>query len=220
VITYSGVWCTPATGLVPEPSDIAVHSGRITRYAGALWSSLLAHHVFVAELVWAELMLQPNQFDHATWAWAFMHDAHETFMGEIPRRWKTPDRKAQEKAADARILKHYKLDGYKIEYGLIKRMDELALLAEATVLELPDWPAKYCQENNLSEMPPIPDAAIEMMESIVKSGFYQVEHCTNPNSYAVMGAAVVYSNIKAGQLESALNTFRRLLNNVLPEIEA
>lgn len=220
MITYTGIWVTPATGLVPCPLDIAVHSGRITRYAGALWSSLLAHHVLVAELTWAHLMMSGKPFDHETWAWSILHDAHETFMGEIPRRWKTPERKAQEKEADARLLRAYGLMPEMIDYRLIKQKDERALMAEAIALELPGFRQKYMAENNLSAFPEPDDVELEMMDSLIRSGFYEIEQCTNPDSAAVRGMAHVLALIQDGLLPTALHRFRALLNEVLPEMPA
>jgi hypothetical protein len=225
VITHSGIWVTPTTGLVPSPLDIAVHSGRITRYAGALWSPLLAHMVFVAEITWSELMMRtgpggcPN-FDYPTWAWSLLHDAHETFMGEIPRRWKLPERKAQEKEADRRIAAAYGLLGSVIDHALIKEADERALLAEAVTLKLPGFPEKYTAENNLLAFPDPPGGDLEMMEALVRSGFYQIEQCTNPASPAVVGIARVLTFIQGGHLADALFAFREILNEVLPEVKA
>ncbi len=56
------------------------------------------------------------------------------------------------------------------------------------------------------------------MEALTRSGFYQVEECTNPNSAAVKWATVVYEHIRARRHQDALNSFRLALDNVLPEI--
>jgi hypothetical protein len=219
MISNSGVWVTPTTGLIPTPKDIAVHAGRITRYAGAIWSPLLAHLVFVGELTWAHMMLSGKPFDYPTWAWSLLHDVHETFMGEIPRRWKIAERKNQEKEVDRGILAAFRLAHQHIDHQLIKAMDEHALMAEAVVLGLPGFREKYCAENKLDAFPTPPDAELDMMRSLVDSDFYRAPACLSPDTRAVAGFAQVLNTIQKGELHMALVIFRNLLNHELPPFD-
>jgi hypothetical protein len=222
MISHSGIWLTPDTGLVPSPHDIAVHMGRITRYAGAIWCPLLCHSVFVGELAWGTLLLeaQGKPFDYQTWAWALLHDAHETFMADIPRRWKIPERKAQEHEADLRLMAAYGLVDREINHVLIKACDEIALMAEAVVLDLPGFREKYCIEQKLAEFPEPTEAETDLMQALIGSDFYRAPACLDSRSTAVVGFALVLELVRKRELEGALHAFRSLLNRVLPEVPA
>lgn len=141
MITYSGVQMNPGCKNVPTAMDIAVGMCRITRYAGALWVPLAAHSVIVAEFCYQRAESRKDLF----FCYGLLHDAHETVTGEVTRHYKPPEMKPFENELDELIFPAFNLDikSYRQQKDFIKRSDELALGAEATLLRLKDWPAYY-----------------------------------------------------------------------------
>lgn len=141
MITYSGVQMSPGCRNVPTARDIAVGMCRITRYAGALWVPLAAHSVIVAEFCYQRAVNQKGLF----FGYGLLHDAHETVTGEVTRHYKPKDMKPFESELDEAIFPWFNLDikSYREQKDFIKRSDELALTAEATLLGLKGWPAYY-----------------------------------------------------------------------------
>lgn len=147
MITFSGIHITPANDLVPTPNDIAVHMGRITRFAGAIWCPLIAHSVLVAELVRRELDEQNSCFgseEHSTWLWGLLHDAHETVTGELVYPFKTADMRRRQKEFDKRLYNQFKLVPELIDLKLVKAMDERAMVLEAVHKNLIGFKDVYC----------------------------------------------------------------------------
>jgi len=102
MFSYSGVQIAPGEG-VPSLSDVAVHLGRICRFAGAcreFWSVLL-HSL----AVW-EYMQNPHfpfKVDSRLQLLALLHDASEAVMGDITKPFKSDDMKKVERDIEHRI---------------------------------------------------------------------------------------------------------------------
>lgn len=136
---------SPGCGNCPTPEDIAVGMCRVTRYAGALWVPLAAHSVLVAELSWRAANPDNFQYRDQRFAMGLLHDAHETVTGEVTRHYKPPEMKAFEHELDGAIFRSFNLpyEGYRALKYYFKVVDEKALVLEATILGLKDWPSYY-----------------------------------------------------------------------------
>lgn len=130
MITFSGVHVQKKGGVegTPTATDIAVHSGRICRFGGAVWYPLLTHLVFVGMLA----LRRGGNFD--TVAWAFLHDAHEIATSDVPRPFKCDCMREEQHAIDKRLLDSFNLRPDRIDFGLIKQCDIDACHIEAIQL--------------------------------------------------------------------------------------
>ena len=212
MITSTGIHITPENSNSPSPRDIAVAMGRVCRFGGSVWSPLLAHSVMVGELVRRQLESENAlgaELD--TWAWSLLHDAHEVVMGEIPRPWKTPERKLAEQAFDRRIAEDFGINLDGLEHAVIHHADEQALLSEATVIGLPDFERIYAAHHGLDRFPTPPEDEINLMRCIVRSGLYRATMCTIENSACVIDFSNVLELIHARELNAALAAFNDLL---------
>lgn len=142
MITHTGTHVTPDNNGVPSERDLAVGMCRITRYAGSIWCPLAPHSILVAEYCAMEAGTE------LAWAHGMLHDAHECVTGELTRWWKPSSMKEFERDLDVRILRYFGLEPYRHAelHPLIKRADEKALCAEATILGLPGWADFYRKE--------------------------------------------------------------------------
>lgn len=114
MLTHSGVEVFPRGEGVPTLHDIGWNLAQMPRFAGSTsrpWS-VFQHLMLVAGL--SEWMVVKQRgtrrvmIDAAINAW--LHDAHEAILGDIPSTWKTQERKDQEHNLDLRI---YNLVGAK-----------------------------------------------------------------------------------------------------------
>lgn len=209
MITNSGIRVAPDTATVPSPMDVAVAMARVTRYGGAIWYPLLAHSVLVAELTWRALAPKGPDFDFETFSWSLLHDAHEVVTGEIPRPWKTKDMKDHQHALDARLHVAYNVNPVAVDYALVKRCDERALLVEAITLNLPGFREAYSERDLKGDrFPEVPADEIELGRMLKNSEFYKVDvlepHLTRP----VKAFALILASIKAGDQVGAANLYR------------
>lgn len=138
MITYSGVHIQKIGGVegVPTPLDIAVHSGRICRYGGAIWYPLLPHLVFVGLMAYRRSGIVQDLL------WGFLHDAHECVTSDVPRPFKCDCMREEQKALDLRLFTEYEgIIGNisNIDFDLIKECDKHALHIEAVELGLPGF---------------------------------------------------------------------------------
>ncbi|HEV7700204.1 MAG TPA: hypothetical protein VGO43_08250 [Pyrinomonadaceae bacterium] len=152
MITYSGVHIQKIGGAegIPTPEDIAVAAGRTCRFVGAVWYPNLAHFIFVGLLAWK------RSGSLATFIWGILHDAHETATGDTPRPFKCDCMRAEQRAIDARLLKHYLPCAFcstegspvhigrgpckrNVDFSLIKACDDDACDIEAVELSLPNF---------------------------------------------------------------------------------
>lgn len=213
MLTATGTRITPDNENVPSPYDIAVGMGRICRYGGAIWVSLLAHSVLVGELVRRALNAENVlEADLETWAWALLHDAHEVVMGEIPRPWKTSARKVQEASFDVRLAGAFGLELDGVHREIIHQADDLALRCEAVVMALPEFQRHHAEGLGLDRFPMPADEELAIMRSIASSGLNRPILCTYERAGEVMAFAEVLELIKARRLDDALKAFEGLLD--------
>jgi hypothetical protein len=137
MITFSGIHVQKVGGASGTPTaiDIAVHAGRLCRFGGAIWHPLLPHLVFVGLLAYRRSGSLSNLL------WGFLHDAHETVTGDVPRPFKCDCMRKEQSALDERILQRYmglKLERL-IDYKLINECDHDACDLEASELGLPNY---------------------------------------------------------------------------------
>jgi hypothetical protein len=136
VITYSGIHVQKVGGAdgTPTPTDIAVHAGRLCRFGGAVWYPLLPHLVFVGLLAYQRSGSVDNLL------WGFLHDAHETITGDVPRPFKCDCMRTEQKAIDERLLPDYfGRNWVTINFDLVKQCDIDACDIEAVELKLPNY---------------------------------------------------------------------------------
>lgn len=137
LITQSGVHIQTTGGAAGTPTaqDIAVHAGRLCRFGGAVWYPLLPHLVLVGLLAYRRSGLLMNLL------WGFLHDAHETVTGDVPRPFKCDCMRREQSALDRRILDRFiGLEAEPlIDYKLINECDHDACDLEAIELGLPGY---------------------------------------------------------------------------------
>ncbi|MEQ1924243.1 MAG: hypothetical protein ABL952_17215 [Pyrinomonadaceae bacterium] len=137
MLTQSGIHVQKVGGQMGTPTaeDIAVQSGRVCRYGGAIWVPNLTHLVFVG------LMAYKRSGHVSNLIWGFLHDAHEICTGEVPRPFKCDCMRFEQKAIDERILAKFFGDyyGQPIDYHLVKQCDIDVCHIEATMLGLPGF---------------------------------------------------------------------------------
>jgi hypothetical protein len=136
MITFSGVHIQKSGGASGTPTceDIAVQSGRICRYAGAIWMPLITHLILVGLLAYRRSNEVLNLI------WGFLHDANE-ITGEVTQNFKCDCLRREQAAIDDRLLVQFGLDGGAdfIDYRLIKQCDLDACDLEAVELGLPNY---------------------------------------------------------------------------------
>jgi len=138
MITQSGVHIQKQGGETGTPTaeDIAVHMGRICRYGGAVWYTLLPHSIFVG------LMAYRRSGDVQNLVWGLLHDAHEVVTSDVPRPFKCQCMKDEQTFIDQRIYEKFCLHETfptPINMALIKQCDKDALHIEAAELRLPGF---------------------------------------------------------------------------------
>lgn len=213
MITYSGIRVAPGTTEMPAPIDLAVHMGRITRFGGAIWSPLLMHSVLVGELTWAALRARGGELDLNTWAWSLLHDAHEAITGEIPRPWKTSSMKDHQHQLDYLLQKAYKLDPLKIDFKLIKQLDEKALILEGVELRLPHFLGTYESVDLMGgKVEEMTGGEWRLIQALVRSEFWHAEFTTDPHSRPVKDFARILQHIAGQDIIGAAHLFRMTLD--------
>jgi len=220
MITYTGIRVAPDNDLVPSPRDIAVQMARITRYGGAVWCPLLAHSVLVAGLVLKAIHhVRLRASDLPTWAWGLLHDAHEVVTGEVVRPWKPDGLRARQAELDRRIRDAFHLDESSIDLAMVKAMDERALIAEAVVLQLPNFARAYTEIEDLAEFPAPARHEVDLMEALRRSPFFDPSSCLAPEAApAVVGVEEILSEVRRGDLASAFEGWEVVLGDLLPEV--
>lgn len=146
MITQSGQHIQRIGGAAgtPTPQDIAIHSGRICRFGGAVWYPLLPHLIFVAMMVYRRKMKgnlidsfgyeQAWRIARVNMIWGLLHDAHEVVTCDVPRPFKCDCMKREQNALDCRIVPAFLAndDISLIDFNLIKQCDDDAADIEAT----------------------------------------------------------------------------------------
>ncbi|MEQ1762561.1 MAG: hypothetical protein ABL984_05365 [Pyrinomonadaceae bacterium] len=134
MITASGVHIQKVGGAQGTPTnrDIAIHAGRICRFGGAVWYTLLPHLVFVGLLAYRRSRSIPNML------WGFLHDAHEIATMDVPRPFKCDCMRTEQAAIDKRIAEKFWLTRG-IDLFLIKQCDEDACDIEAMALNIRNY---------------------------------------------------------------------------------
>jgi len=205
MLTHTGTWITDANDAVPSPLDIAVASGRITRFAGALWMPLIAHITLVS---WISLR-RGQKDDYRTWYAALLHDAHEVVLGEVPSSAKTASRKKQERTHDRRIFSAYNCQKG-IDKDVIEVADKVALFLEGRRLKLPGFA-------RLSDGFPHPTMEErEFFDRLLTSDWMEPAVTTDPESGPVQQITAIL-NIRgdAKRLPDARRYFEK---NVVPQL--
>lgn len=119
----------------PTSEDIAVQSGRVCRVAGAVWSPLMSHLVFVGLLTWL------RSFNVADLVWGLLHDAHEIVTSDIPIPFKCRCMSAEQSLIDDRLLDVYLGEmRFDVDFELVKRADYDAADIELVELGLIGYP--------------------------------------------------------------------------------
>ena len=134
MFTYSGIFVSIENDNAPTLVDIAVQTGRITRFAGATnrWWTVLHHHLAAGLLVQYQLEETDPQF-YETQLAAYLHDAHEAITSDIPRDWKPPEVNDYQRKLDVRIYKSLNMPPPTHEVHLtVKAVDNALLVAEAS----------------------------------------------------------------------------------------
>lgn len=127
--SYSGVQSGPGYA-VPPLRDIAIALGRICRWSGngAAFFPVLLHSFIVADLV-------PSP--HLK-AYALLHDATESIMGDAPRGFKTTEFAALENRYLVQILDSFNLPPLTSDQKtLLKAADQAALVGEVWTVGVP-----------------------------------------------------------------------------------
>lgn len=138
MLTFSGIFVTPRNANSPSLLDIAVHCGRIPRFAGGtkVWWSVLQH-----QIVCRGIAMQLDPGNTRLHLLATVHDAHEAVTSDTPTTWKTPRMRRQQARLDQRI---YRMLGIlppsTTEAEIVHHIDRAALLAEAAYLGPPRFP--------------------------------------------------------------------------------
>lgn len=196
MLTYSGVDMLPGGKNAPAPIDLAVHMGRICQFGGAVWFTLLAHSVFVAELVLREV----PKGDGWTWAWALFHDAHEVVTSDVPRGWKGSEMKAVQTHLDRRISERYGFDHHLVDRELVGRMDKRAICVQADRLNLGQ--GAYFEAYPHTEPTPEEDT---LFQKIKKGPLNDPTLCLNAVGWMIGCMDAAFRRIEAGKPEEALN---------------
>lgn len=177
MITNSGVHVQKIGGAdgTPTPRDIAVHSGRLCRFGGAVWYPLLPHLVFVGLLAYKRSESVENLL------WGFLHDAHECVTGDVPRPFKCDCMREEQKAIDLRLFAEYFPDGFgKIDFDLIKKCDMDAGDIEAVALGVPNYvdiTVACAKDYDVYREHPHADADDQtLFDRILKSPFFGETH--------------------------------------------
>lgn len=133
MITQSGVHIQKIGGVggTPTAMDIAVHAGRMCRWAGAVWEPNLTHFVFVGLLAYKRSQSLKNML------WGFLHDAHECVTGEVPRPFKCDCMRKEQAALDDRIARQFGI--LTVDLHIIKQCDIDASHIEAVMLGVPGF---------------------------------------------------------------------------------
>lgn len=147
IFMYSGTKVQLDGEGCPTLHDIAVHCGRIPRFAGATkgWWSVL-HHLLAAEMVADIHCGTDGMYSPGVWnsirLTALLHDAHEAPTGDIPSPFKPPFIREFQQELDQRL---YKSLGLNIPdpgvQELVHRIDRALLGKEGELLGPPgdDW---------------------------------------------------------------------------------
>ncbi len=209
MLTYSGLNVLPSTEDAPAPVDLSVQMGRLCQYGGALWFPLLAHSVLTAELVW-ELREKEGETDRAmqTWAWALLHDAHEVATGDVPRGWKTPSFKRQQKDLDKRIQGRYGIKLSKVDIPLVEKCDQRAILVQGWVLALKNFrelQAKDIQEPTTLE--------VRTLWTVMSAGVADENTNAGEHSRPVRHMTTVFELIQIGDVLNARLSMQRILRS-------
>lgn len=208
-ITYSGISINPHHLAAPSPLDIAVAMGRICRWAGARWFTLGAHSMAVG------VFAIERGADIPTWAWAFLHDAHEVITGEITSPWKTPDMKTGQAVLDQVIVDKYLGELQKIiDKALVKAVDVEALFAEAKALNVPGFEMAWLQRTGVIKYDaPLPER-VGVIKLLAKSIFCNPTDCLSVNGKSTTYLRGILERILKGDLEDAFKWFGQAMFSI------
>lgn len=207
MLTYSGRKVDPDLAELPSCEDIAVHLGRICRYAGAVWWPDLAHSVLVA------CILDGWGANDPTWARGLLHDAHEAITGDVTYPWKPPMLKIAQRRIDEKLFaKFHVMSTEVISLRLLDAADAAALVAEASSLGLPGWPEYYEEVNGYP--PVLNERHGALVAALADSEFVLPQYCTRPDSIAVRTFAAVLELIEDGSIGLARDKLAEVVSKV------
>lgn len=134
-ITYTGRNVRPGGETAPSLIDIAVGLSRMPRFAGQTrrWWSVLDHTLFADELVRLVAPDDPPALHRAV----LLHDAHEAITGDVPSPIKPDALREVQDELDTVIFDAYFPGWYPALTPELKRIDRLAMIAEALVIGPP-----------------------------------------------------------------------------------
>ncbi len=203
MITYSGIHIQNIGGEAgtPTPIDIAVHSGRICRFGGAVWYPLLPHLIFVG------LMAYERSGKVENLIWGFLHDAHEVVTCDVPRPFKCDCMRREQNAIDQRILNEWFSLEFEsaIDYDLIKKCDIDACDIEAVLLQVPNYTevtvACSASYEAYRKVPHVDEKDTKLLQEVLRKFGHQT---LNPTDAPVMRFAHVLTLAKDNKFEEVL----------------
>jgi len=210
MLTHTGIKILPLNDTAPSPVDLAVHMGRLCLYGGAIWFNLLSHSILVS---WLVRSLAPS-FEN--WAWALLHDAHETVTGDVPHPWKTDDMRERQKVLDLRIASYYKIDRRLVSPAAIKQADLLATSYAAYALGLRGY-SQLQKEKLPTECATEPDESTrDLVLALADSPLNDPAVCTRGllNS-SIASMADAFHKIAQMNLEGAYDVVDRLVQQAV-----
>jgi hypothetical protein len=176
MVTANGIRILVDNGNSPSLEDIALHTGRMPRFAGATrpWWSVLHHHFVCGRM--ADHLGSVDDIKHAVLKlYAMLHDAHEAITGDVPRGIKPDILSEYQKQLDKRIYKYFGIpEPTPAIVRAVKMIDETALFAEAKSLGPPEIAEILKNEGHDLDIEPI-----RVCEGIVQS---VVRWLPNPES--------------------------------------
>lgn len=209
MITYSGQHLQTIGGEAGTPTnmDIAVHSGRICRFGGAVLYMLLPHLIFVGLMAWRRSGLSKDLLG------GLLHDAHEIATCDVPKPFKCDCMRREQSAIDDRIFGKYPLLANGFDHDLIKMCDRDAADIEATQLGLSGYSEKELADSDgYGRVRPTifndPDI-ISLFNKIKDSPFGQPEQTICPDSKGVLYFTHILDFFQQGEIAFPLQIFRK-----------
>lgn len=151
IYTYSGNRVDLDGEGAPTIKDVAVHLGRIPRFAGATkgWWTVLHHSICAERIVRAYLMEHdlPSHDTARCRLEALYHDAHESLTGDVPAPFKGEEMKSFQTRFDRRIWEDTLGLEWKPKPAIVGWADRALLATEGRILGPPcgkdNWWKKF-----------------------------------------------------------------------------
>ncbi len=135
MLTHTGQMVLKDNLTAPTITDIAIHTGKIVRFGGAVsgfWTVL--HHLFVCHDLGLQFAKAHNFSTPRTLYLLIdllLHDAHEAITSDVPSTWKPSVMQDLQRDLDHRIYNSLGLRQSNLDAHVVKQIDALSLRAEA-----------------------------------------------------------------------------------------